>query len=141
MELTGGCLCGAVRYKAGGTPIRRFLCHCRDCQKATGSAFQAAVTMPRAEFTWLKGAPAAYTSTADSGRSITRLFCPLCGSGLANRIQLRPDVIVLRAGSLDRPELVPPSYEVFTRSKADWLETKCRESFAAMNPPGHNPLA
>jgi hypothetical protein len=141
MTLTGGCLCGAIRYEAGGTPVRRFLCHCRDCQKATGSAFQVAVTMPRDQFTWTKGSPAAYTSQADSGRSITRLFCPACGSGLVNEIALRPDMVVVRVGSLDHPEQVPPTYEVFARSKADWLETKCAESFATMNPPGHTPLA
>ena len=93
MALTGGCLCGALRYEAGGAPLRRFLCHCRDCQKSTGSAFQFGVTVPRSQFAWTKGTPARYTRTADSGRLITRLFCPACGSGLVNEIALRPEEV------------------------------------------------
>ncbi|MBM3490810.1 MAG: GFA family protein [Alphaproteobacteria bacterium] len=134
MELTGGCLCGQVRYRSTGAPLRQFLCHCRDCQRSSGSAFHHGVAVPREGFTLLSGQPAVYRSTADSGRAIARHFCVNCGSGLWNEIELRPGVLGLRAGTLDDPGLVPPRYEIYARSKAGWLVTDVLESHPDMTP-------
>ena len=134
MELSGGCLCGFVRYHSTGSPLRRFLCHCRDCQRASGSAFHFGVSVPKAGFKVLAGEPAVHRGTADSGRAVARFFCPRCGSGLWNEIELRPELVALRAGTLDDPGLVPPTYEVFARGKAAWLQTPGLISHEAMTP-------
>lgn len=135
MHLTGGCLCGTVRYEFTGEIARRFLCHCRDCKRAGGSAFHFGLTVPRSGFRLVKGELKEYRSAGESGRGIARKFCPVCGAGILNELELRPDFVVLKAGTLDEPERVAPDYEVFARSKADWLSTGSITSYPDMTPP------
>ena len=77
--MTGGCLCGAVRYECTGEPVFALLCHCRDCQRQSGSAYAAAVRVPAASFRVTQGEPKLYVKTADSGNQVSRAFCPECG--------------------------------------------------------------
>jgi hypothetical protein len=133
MNLRGGCLCGAVRYETQGAPKRVFVCHCRDCQRAGGSAFHLGVVFARSEFKLLQGRLASFVSTADSGRKIGRSFCPTCGSGIYNEPEVIADSIVLRAGTLDDPEAVAPTYELFADSRPDWLSlSTIQQSFPRM---------
>jgi hypothetical protein len=138
MELTGRCLCGKVHYKSTGTPVRRFLCHCRDCQGSSGSAFHLGLTVPRDGFT-VTGEVQAYRSKGDSGRQVARYFCPTCGSGVFNEIELRPGLVAIKVGTLDDPGCVSPNYEVFARSKLPWLSLSAIESFPDMTRPDHQP--
>ena len=121
MNLTGGCLCGSVRYRSSGAPLRKFVCHCRDCQRSGGSVFHAAVVVPRAGFAITAGDLRKYQSKADSGRTIVRSFCPTCGSGIINELDFSPHVVVIKIGTLDDPNLVSPTYEVYARSKIPWV--------------------
>src|ERR1700693_3208306 len=77
---TGGCLCGAVRYESEGEPVFALQCHCRDCQRSSGTAYIAAIRVPSAGFRISKGTPKRYVATADSGNEISRVFCGDCGS-------------------------------------------------------------
>ena len=77
--MAGGCLCGAVRYECSGEPVFSLLCHCRDCQRQSGSAYAAAVRVPAASFRVTRGEPKLYVKTGDSGNQVTRAFCPECG--------------------------------------------------------------
>jgi len=135
MHLTGGCLCGAVRYESTGEIARRFLCHCRDCKRSSSSAFYFGLTVPRSGFRLLQGELRDYRRIGESGRWVLRRFCPVCGSGVVNELELRPDYVVIRAGTLDEPELVAPAYEVYARSKAAWLSTGDIPSHPDMTPP------
>ena len=121
MELVGGCLCGAVRYRSTGEPYRRFVCHCRDCQRAGGSAFHAGVAVPRSGFTITSGKLQAFESNADSGRRIARSFCPVCGSGIINEPSIWPDHVVIRVGTLDDAAAFAPALELYARSRLPWL--------------------
>jgi hypothetical protein len=133
MTFSGGCLCGAVRYEAQGAPKRVFLCHCRDCQRAGGSAFHLGVVFARADFKLVRGRVTSFVSTADSGRKIARNFCPTCGSGVYNEPQRIPDAVVLKAGTLDDPKAVAPSQELFAEARAEWLGVEgIEQSFARM---------
>jgi hypothetical protein len=138
MELTGQCLCGSVRYTSTGTPVRRFVCHCRDCQRSSGSAFHLGLTVPREGFT-VTGELRAYRSKGESGRQVARYFCPTCGSGVYNEIELRPGFVAIKVGCLDEPGRVTPNYEVFARSKLPWLSLSGIDSFPGMTPPDHQP--
>ena len=100
---TGGCLCGAVRYESAGEPLFSLLCHCRDCQHQSGSAYIAAMRVPAAGFRVIKGEPKLYVSASDAGNRVTRAFCPECGSSLFIRVSARTDIVGLRVGSLDDP--------------------------------------
>ena len=81
----------------------------------------------------------AYRSKGESGSNVTRYFCPTCGSGVFNEIELRPGLVAIKIGTLDEPERVSPNYQLFARSKLPWLSLGDIESFAAMTPPNHQP--
>jgi hypothetical protein len=124
MELRGGCLCGDVRYEFSGEPYRKFVCHCRDCQRSGGSLFHAGVAVPRADFRLTQGALATYESAADSGRIIQRKFCARCGSGVLNEPAVWPDYVVIRVGTLDDLSLISPTAELYAAARAPWITIK-----------------
>jgi hypothetical protein len=81
-KLTGGCACGSIRYEGEADPVAMFNCHCRDCQRASGSAYAAIIGVPKAEVR-IVGELRYYRLTAISGMGIERGFCPNCGSQVA----------------------------------------------------------
>lgn len=117
MELTGQCLCGAVRYSFVGDPQLVFLCHCHDCQRSGGSLAHLGVWVPEAGFS-VTGELRSFTRAGESGRKVTREFCPTCGSGICNRLEVAPEAVVIKGGTLDDPAVVPPSFELFARSRS-----------------------
>ena len=119
-EMTGGCACGAVRYTVAGRPVYMGNCHCRDCQRATGSAYFPAVLVRAREFTQHSGEVTWYESLADSGQTMQRAFCPKCGSPLFLRNPAREGGVVLYAGSLDDPSIYEPSRDIYTSSAQPW---------------------
>lgn len=119
--LTGGCACGAIRYACTAEPLLALNCHCRDCQRASGSAFAAIMRMPAAAFTVTKGAPSFYTVTGDSGNSVSRGFCAECGSPLFSRLSAGlSEVVGVRVGSLDDPSSYRPAMDIFVTSAQPW---------------------
>ena len=117
---TGGCLCGAVRYESSGDPLFSLQCHCRDCQRETGTAYVAAVRVPSAEFRITQGAPKRYITTSDSGNQIARVFCGDCGSPLYVQVATRPDLVGIRVGSFDDPSWFRPEADIFVKSAQPW---------------------
>lgn len=101
MELTGGCYCGALRYKAEGKPMLKAQCHCRECQYITGGAPNLFMLMPPEGFAYTKGEPKRFTRT-DIENAVTREFCAACGTHILTRRQDMPQ-IVLKIGTLDDP--------------------------------------
>ena len=79
IPFTGGCMCGAIRYECSASPIFMGNCHCRDCQQATGTAFAAAILVPRDAVT-ISGDLKYYEVIGGGGHPIGRGFCPNCGS-------------------------------------------------------------
>jgi len=116
----GGCLCGAVRYKATGDSENASYCHCNDCKRATGGPYTVGVLVRSTELRIISGEVKGYTTIADSGREITREFCPNCGSPLFTRAEKCPDLVFLKAGSLDEPELIKPSCQTWTKCAVPW---------------------
>ena len=116
--LEGGCLCGAIRYRATGMPFMAEYCHCRMCQKAAGAAFGNWMDFDRDQVEWLKGRPKEYLSSA----GIRRGFCEHCGSSLTFRSTEHPRYLTLTINSLDDPDLVPPSQHIYTSGQVAWLK-------------------
>jgi hypothetical protein len=120
--LSGGCACGAVRYDAEVEPVVMLNCHCRDCQRATGSAYAAIVVVPKAAVR-IEGELRYQKTIGDSGKAVERGFCPACGSPVAVRLEKLPDILGLQAGSLDDPSLHRPAMDLFTESAQPWDHT------------------
>ncbi len=117
--LTGGCLCGAIRYEVSAAPIMMASCHCRDCQKATGAAYFPALAVPSAALR-VQGEPRTFAVEADSGNQVTRAFCGLCGSTLWGWSSANPDGRNISAATLDEPERFTPMAHVFAASAQPW---------------------
>jgi hypothetical protein len=117
--LEGGCACGAIRYRVAAEPLMMACCHCRDCQRQTGSAYFPAVAVPAAAL-HVTGRPRSYASKADSGNTVTRVFCGECGSTLWAWNSGMPDGRQLAAASLDDPTRFAPSLHVFAASAQPW---------------------
>lgn len=120
VPFTGGCACGAIRYECTAEPLYMGNCHCRDCQRATGSAYFPAVGMAEAAFRLTTGTPAVYEKPADSGHTMRRMFCIQCGSPVFLTNSARENLVVLYAGSLDDPSWVRPTRDIYTASAQPW---------------------
>lgn len=121
---SGSCLCGQVKFNIEGTFESFFLCHCKYCQKDTGSAHGANLFSTNAQLKWLSGSEKVQTFTLPSTRH-TKSFCVLCGSALPNR-QMEGKLLVVPAGSLDSKITAKPDGHLFWSSRASWddkLET------------------
>lgn len=130
----GGCHCGAVRYRCAAAPHAVLLCHCRDCQRTTGGPFATVAVVPVAalEFT---GTVRSYVVTAQSGRTVTREFCPQCGSPLFERAEGYPDIVLIKAGSADDPSWIEPTLHVWTCSALPWPKLADTLERHPRNPP------
>ena len=133
MEIKGGCLCGAVRYTAEADPTSATVCHCRDCQKFTGSAFAALVRVPKEALT-IEGTLKTFSSIGGSGNPILRHFCPECGSSIAEEPGTRRDIIILNVGTFDDPTVAKPRREIF-RADASRGSRCMAKSRASQNGP------
>jgi hypothetical protein len=124
MNLKGGCSCGAVRYKLAASPLIVHACHCRDCQRITGSAFVINVWIEREFVHDSSGAkPKSFMLGTVSARKQEVFFCGKCGTYVWSRYIRAPgDTLFVRAGTLDKPHAVTPDVHIFTRSKVPWLE-------------------
>lgn len=118
--VTGGCLCGSTRYRYEGEIGPANYCHCEDCRRCTGSAFNIGVRVAAHGFRLIKGVPKSFTKAGDSGNELTRHFCPECGSPLYTSSPRHLDWVYIKAGSLDDPSSVQPSHQNWTVSRVPW---------------------
>lgn len=112
ITLTGGCLCGRIRYRLRTDRPQAGHCHCSMCRKATGGATGLFITVPEAQLEWIAGQPKVFASS----RIATRSFCPDCGSPLTYRLNGRKGIDIT-VGSLDTPQLVQPAVHVGVESR------------------------
>jgi hypothetical protein len=118
-KISGGCACGAIHYECNVDPVLMLNCHCRDCQRANGSAYAAIVAVPKAAVQ-LRGELRYHRVVGVSGKAAERGFCPTCGSQVTMKLERLPDILGLQAGSLDDPSLYSPMMDVFTASAQAW---------------------
>jgi hypothetical protein len=116
---TGGCLCGAVRYRATVDDPTTMNCFCRDCQRATGSTCATFFGVPLASLE-LTGPARGHAKVGDSGGRVERFFCSECGSQLYSVVEVVPGMAWVKTGSLDDPGVVAPKVNIWTRSRSPW---------------------
>jgi hypothetical protein len=119
--IAGGCLCGAVRYTADADSTSAPVCHCRDCQQFSGSAFAVLVLVAREKLT-INGTLKTFNSTGCSGNPVLCHFCQECGSSIAEETGSRPGFVVLNVGTFDNPAVAKPSREIFRDGALPWIE-------------------
>ena len=119
---TGGCLCGAVRYECAEAPVMAGACHCRDCQRNSGSAFATLLIFRRETVAADGDALAVFTHEGGSGKDVRRYYCRCCGSPVFAEYDVTPDFRVVMAGTLDDPALIRPEWNIYTASKQPWIE-------------------
>ena len=119
--LSGGCACGAVRYRLASAPMFVHCCHCLDCQRQTGSAFVLNALIETDRVNVLSGEPAAVAVPTDSGRPHRIFRCPACQVALWSEYGGRTQLRFVRVGTLDRPSALAPDVHIYVRTKVPWL--------------------
>src|SRR5919198_6104421 len=119
--LEGGCACGAVRFRLRSAPMFVHCCHCRDCQRQTGSAFviNALIETDRIEVQSGETKPSAMPT--DSGRPHDIYRCTKCGTAVWSDYGGRPRLRFVRVGTLDDPTALAPDVHIYTRSRQPWI--------------------
>ena len=134
MSSSGGCLCGEVTYKVQGDPAANFLCHCKNCQKQSGSAFSINLIYPKSQFE-CQGRLSIYVDTSKTGQQVLRQFCSNCGSPVFSSLPHLPNIIVLKVGTLNDSSAYSPGAEIWCDSKQSWVDFKDTYPEFSENPP------
>lgn len=119
--ISGGCQCGAVRYRASAHLDTSHICHCRMCQKAAGNFFAALIGIPRNAFEWTRGQPALFKSSDP----VTRGFCGTCGTPLLYD-HASSGHLNVTTGSLDNPSNFPPKTQFGIEAQMPFFAGLCR---------------
>ena len=113
-EIEGGCFCGAIRYRISADSVSAGICHCVSCQRAVGAESVAWASFQASGFEFMDTEPRSYNSS----KGVTRTFCPRCGTSLT--YQSTSDTIDVTLASLDDPERLPPTKEIWAESRISW---------------------
>jgi len=122
MAQSGQCLCGDITYQLANTPAVNGICHCKNCQRQSGTAFSTLAAVPRDEFSLSNGEPKCYKDgDTDSGSTVERYFCGNCGSPIYSVVPSQPDTFYLKTGTMDDTSAFAPQFNVWCDSKQHWL--------------------
>lgn len=116
-SIKGGCFCGAVRYRVTGPVLVSAQCHCDDCRKTMGATSVSWFTVNEVDFHWVNAEPSQFASSAP----VVRTFCPNCGTSLTYQHGNRQGQIDITSGSLDKPEKIIPTKDIFCSEKLSWV--------------------
>ena len=122
MGLTGGCLCGAVRYELKSDPFDCGWCHCRTCQLNSGAPAMVFASVPDGDLHWTQGADK--VGSVRSSSFGHREYCSACGTPLLMKVDHQPETVDFSVATLDDPNAIEPEFHIFWGSKIDWFEPK-----------------
>ena len=119
--ITGGCLCGKVRYRVSQPLEKIIACHCTHCQRTSGAGASFNAPVPSAAVSFTSGSPKMYADTAASGNILKRFFCGDCGSPIYTQRERTPDMMVLKVGTLDASNEMKLVMNIWTDSARPWM--------------------
>ncbi|HEY8604194.1 GFA family protein [Tsuneonella suprasediminis] len=120
--IEGGCNCRHARYKLHGAPLAVAACHCRNCQRQSGSAYSVNLVVA-GDSVAIEGELACYEDPdSESGKPVLREFCPNCGSPIRSIPTASPAMVAIKAGTLDNPDAFPPAIHIWTCQMLDWVD-------------------
>ena len=120
-NMTGGCMCGAVRYRISEKPVATALCHCNRCRPQSGSAFSTVIIIKRSTFK-LEGETTVFEDVGASGLRVGRRSCARCGSPLTTESDATPDLMFVKVGGIDNNEWFKPQMELFATRRRPWVD-------------------
>jgi hypothetical protein len=123
MQVHGQCHCGAIRFEAQVDPSKVTICHCRDCQVLTGTAYRTTVPAAIDDFVLRAGTPKRYVKVADSGNRRVQAFCGDCGTPIYACAFDAPATYGLRIGALAERAALPPQRRIWCRSALPWSQS------------------
>lgn len=138
--IEGGCVCGAVRYRVTGAPLGVYTCHCKDCQRSSGATGTLSMIIARERVELTRGELSGYDKTADSGRVVRMMGCATCGTRVWNEPQASLALLVVKPGTLDDIDWLSPVGNIWTDSKAPWIEINADEPNFPRQPADRQPL-
>ena len=115
------CNCGQLQLTCEGEPVRISICHCLACQRRTGAAFGYQAWFEQPKITSISGRSTEFKRIADSGRSVTSQFCPVCGSTVYWQAEQSPGLIAVAVGAFADPAFPAPKHAVWERRRHRWL--------------------
>jgi hypothetical protein len=130
-EIKGRCRCGKVTYTTSADPVFVGICHCKSCQKSTGTAYATVVAVPAATLT-VSGTTKRFDDVGDSGQATHRDFCPECGSTVTQSADVMAGITMITAGTLDDPGSVNPAMQIFCDSALPWARIPDMQGFPKM---------
>jgi len=134
MKISGGCLCGAIRFDGNADPMFQAKCYCIDCRKTSGAGHAAMMGFADSALRFT-GQAKEYQSKADSGNDVMRAFCPTCGSGVYARNAAMPGMTFVRAATLDDPNLFKAQMIVWAARAPVWDAVVADVPTFAESPP------
>jgi hypothetical protein len=133
--IKGSCRCGKVTYSSDADPVFVGVCHCKSCQKSTGSAYATVIAVPTATLT-VSGPLTQFDDRGDSGQGTHRSFCSACGSTVVQSADVMAGITMIPLGTLDDPTAVSPVMQIYCDSALSWAPIAGMQSFAKMPMPG-----
>ena len=124
MKIAGACFCGSIKYQATIDENRVGMCHCRDCQIFSGSAFRMSCIADPADFSFTHGEPKQFEKVAASGKKRSMAFCGECGTHLCSLPEEQPDgagFVSIRLATSEQFSSLRPKFEIFCDSRVAWL--------------------
>ena len=123
MKIDGGCHCGQIGFRAEVDPNRVLICHCKDCQTLSGSAYRTVVPAKEGTLEIISGKLKTYEKTADDGSIRIQAFCPDCGTPIySSPPQGSPGFLGIRVGSIRQRDQLVPKSQIWARSLQTWTQ-------------------
>jgi hypothetical protein len=130
-EIKGSCRCGKVTYATSADPVFVGVCHCRSCQKSTGTAY-ATVLAVASDALAVTGTTKRFDDIGDTGQATHRDFCPECGSTVTQSADVMAGITMITAGTLDEPADIEPGMQIYCDSAMPWARIAEVQSFPKM---------
>jgi len=134
-KIAGGCLCGGVRYASEVDPSLTAVCHCKHCQRQTGSSFSILLAMPKGSLEIEGESLATFNDVGESGLPVIRHFCSDCGSPIFSDVSSMPDFDFLKAGTLDDASWLQPQVHIWCSHIQPWVSIESDLQRFEKNPP------
>jgi hypothetical protein len=136
----GGCQCGAVRYRLNVAPLAIYACHCKDCQRFSGTTHTLSMVVRTADAQLIAGSLVGFDKAADSGRTVRMLGCIQCGTKVWNEPLSAPELLIMKPGTLDDMSWAHPVGNIWTSRRQPWVEIDPNVPNFEGQPPTRQPL-